>query len=138
MSDARLILPRAVAEQMLAHARAEAPRECCGLLVGAGMRVTRAVPVANVAADARARFEIDPQRQFELLRALRGSAEAVIGHYHSHPDALPQPSAHDLAMAHDPEAVWIILAPDRPENAVAAYRCADPAQGFTRLELALA
>ncbi|MDX2145309.1 MAG: M67 family metallopeptidase [Rhodospirillaceae bacterium] len=135
MTPTTLILPRAVAEQLLAHARAEAPRECCGLLVGQGLRVTRAVPTANIAAEPTRRFEIDPQRQFDLLRAVRGTAEEVIGHYHSHPGAAPEPSAHDLAMAHDPEAVWVIVSPDRPAETMAAYRRADPARGFTRLAL---
>jgi proteasome lid subunit RPN8/RPN11 len=131
MSD-RLILPRAVADDILARARAAAPAECCGLLVGEGMRVSRAVAVANVAAEPTRRFEIDPQRQFDLLRALRGTPERVIGHYHSHPGGPSAPSAHDLAMAHDPEAVWLIVAPDAAPP-IAAFRRADPGQGFARL-----
>jgi proteasome lid subunit RPN8/RPN11 len=137
MVAAMLVLPRAVAEQMLAEARAAAPKECCGLMVGAGLRVTRAVPAANIAADPARRFDIDPQRQFDLLRALRGTAEQVIGHYHSHPGAPPAPSAHDLAMAHDPEAVWVIVSPGQAPDAVAAWRCADPARGFARLALVI-
>jgi proteasome lid subunit RPN8/RPN11 len=137
MAATELVLPRAVAEQLLAQARAAAPRECCGLLVGQGMHVTRAVPTANVAGEPNRRFEIDPQSQFDLLRALRGTDEDVIGHYHSHPGAAPEPSAHDLAMAHDPEAAWVIVSPDQPQDTIAAYRCPNPAHGFIRLDLTL-
>ena len=45
-----------------------------------------------------------------LQRGLRGSGQAVVGLYHSHPDGAAQPSASDLAEAWEPELVWIIVA----------------------------
>jgi proteasome lid subunit RPN8/RPN11 len=95
------------------------PAECCGLLVGTGSSsgddwtVTRVVPAANVAPpepghSIRDRFEVDPQTRFDLERELRGAEEAVIGHYHSHPDHPAEPSATDLAKAFEPSLIWII------------------------------
>jgi proteasome lid subunit RPN8/RPN11 len=89
------------------------PGECCGLLVGEGDRqitVTEVVPMRNMATDPRKAFAIDPQAQFDLLRATRRGSTRIIGHYHSHPDGQARPSVQDLAMAHDPEAIWIIVA----------------------------
>ena len=101
------------AEALRAAARAAYPDECCGLLVGEGeavVRVTEVVPTANVAENPRRAFAIDPQAQFDLLRQARASARRVVGHFHSHPDGPAQPSVHDLAMAFDPVALWLVLA----------------------------
>jgi len=96
------------------HAAAVAyPHECCGLLIGTGdadIVVTGVVPTANTAEDPVRGFAIDPQAQFDLLRAMRGTQQRVVGHYHSHPDGPAAPSQRDRAMAHDPEAVWIVVA----------------------------
>jgi proteasome lid subunit RPN8/RPN11 len=94
-------------------AKAAYPNECCGLLVGEGedvVRITAVVPAANRADDPRRAFAIDPQEQFNLLRATRGTPRRVVGHYHSHPDGSPSPSRHDLAMAYDADAVWVLVA----------------------------
>ena len=71
------------------------------------------VPADNVASTEpghsnRDRFEVDPQARFDLERQLRGGAEQVIGHYHSHPDHPAKPSATDLAKAYEPSLIWII------------------------------
>ena len=89
------------------------PRECCGLLVGEGeshVTVTEVVAAANTAEDPYRRFAIDPQVHFDLLRSARGNGRRVVGHYHSHPDGSATPSSHDLAMAYDPGAVWVVMA----------------------------
>jgi proteasome lid subunit RPN8/RPN11 len=77
------------------HARREAPRECCGLLVGAPDHVIHAEPTRNLAIKAT-RYEIDPADHFRILRAARAGGLAVIGAYHSHPFSEPAPSASDL------------------------------------------
>lgn len=100
----------------IADAAEEAyPAECCGLLVGArerrGFHIRRVVPSRNVAPPGvRDRFEIDPSLRLRLQRTLRESDDAVIGLYHSHPDATARPSAVDRACAWEPELVWLITA----------------------------
>ena len=93
------------------------PFEACGLLVGrlrAGVYdVARVVPSRNVAIDAtgrKDRFEIDPKLRFDVMRACEGTEDAIIGHYHSHPDHPAEPSRTDLAMAWDKDFVWVIVA----------------------------
>ena len=83
---------------MLAHAREEAPRECCGLLVGKGESVVRSVRARNLDAKAT-RYLIDPGRSLRghSCRARRGLE--VVGAYHSHPSSAPVPSATDIAEA---------------------------------------
>ncbi|MGZ9033137.1 MAG: Mov34/MPN/PAD-1 family protein [Rhodospirillales bacterium] len=92
------------------------PEESCGLLVGrrqpgGSVEVAEAHAGANVAPEERGRrFEIDPALRFHLLRALSGRPETIVGHYHSHPDRPAVPSAHDRAMAFEPDLVWLITA----------------------------
>lgn len=91
------------------------PRECCGLLIGhtegGDFVVSGLEPSANVEpSGAPDRFEIDPGVRIRLQRALRGGPDGILGHYHSHPDHAPEPSATDRAMAYEPEMVWLITA----------------------------
>ena len=74
------------------HARREAPRECCGLLVGAPDHVIHAEPTRNLAVKAT-RYEIDPADHFRILRAARAKGLGVVGAYHSHPFSEPAPSS---------------------------------------------
>jgi proteasome lid subunit RPN8/RPN11/GNAT superfamily N-acetyltransferase len=88
------------------------PLECCGLLVGMGeavITVLDVIPTPNVADHPERAFAVDPQRQFEALRATREDGARIVGHYHSHPNGVAMPSVHDLDMAHDPNAVWVIV-----------------------------
>lgn len=91
------------------------PHECCGLLAGrdlqdGGSAVTRVVPSVNVAeTDHADSFEVDPQVRFDLMRALDGSGERIIGHYHSHPGGPAEPSATDLSMAFETDLIWVIV-----------------------------
>ncbi len=99
---------------MLQAARAAAPEECCGLLVGTldpAPRVLRLVPAANVHPDPRRFFEIDPQAHVDTLRALRQSGEALIGHYHSHPAGPARPSPRDVAAVTDVDLAWLVIDP---------------------------
>lgn len=83
---------------MLAHAREEAPRECCGLLVGKGESIVRSVRARN--RDAKAtRYLIDPEDHFAAIRGARADGLEVIGAYHSHPSSEAVPSPTDVADA---------------------------------------
>lgn len=132
-----LHIPAPYAVAIRKAAAAAYPDECCGLLVGEGdatVTVTGVVPMTNIAADPRRTFAVDPQAQFDLLRAVRGQAQRVIGHYHSHPDGDAVPSAHDLAMAHDPSALWVIVAASAKDvSAPRAFR--RPADTDTFIEI---
>ena len=96
---------RDVLAAIAAHARADAPRECCGLLLGpaaplpglaGAIEVHRASPTRNLAPTAT-RYDIDPADHFRILRDARATGLTVIGAYHSHPTSAPVPSATDLA-----------------------------------------
>ncbi len=111
-----------VARRLIADARAAAPRECCGLLVGTGDLIDECVATANLDPDP-SRFLVDPAAHINLNRQLRGSSRAVVGVYHSHPRGPARPSPSDVAEAHYPEFVHVIVsALDRPAPELAGYR----------------
>ena len=104
-------MPVAVMREMLAHARDEAPRECCGLLIGQSDSVVRSVRARNLDATAT-RYLIDPQDHFAAIRAARADGLEVVGAYHSHPTSAPLPSATDIAEANSgPEFLYVIVSP---------------------------
>jgi proteasome lid subunit RPN8/RPN11 len=114
-----VISPETIAE-LLAHAREEAPRECCGLLIGKGEAVVRSVRARNLDASAT-RYLIDPEDHFAAIRAARAEGLEVIGAYHSHPSSAPVPSPTDVAEANSgSEFLYVIVSLSGDE--VRAYR----------------
>ena len=105
---------------MLAHAREESPRECCGLLVGKGESIVRCVRARNLDAKAT-RYLIDPADHFAAIRAARAEALEVIGAYHSHPSSAAVPSPTDVADANSgSDFLYVIVSLVTDE--VRAYR----------------
>lgn len=109
------VLPASVRRAIVAHARREDPRECCGFLIGAGREVRHAIPARNL-ADSPVRFRIDDALHLSLRRALRGAVPplGIVGIYHSHPASAPEPSSSDLAEAWYPD--WLYLIAGRPAS----------------------
>jgi proteasome lid subunit RPN8/RPN11 len=105
-----ICIRRSAAETLLAHARADAPRECCGLLIGPAGLIERAQPATNVRA-SETTYLIDPAEHFAAIRATRGTIADVIGAYHSHPRSAPLPSPTDLAESVGGEFLYVIAAP---------------------------
>ena len=108
--------------EMLAHAREDAPRECCGLLVGSGATIDECIRTANLDQDPN-RYRIDPAAHIAANRRLRGSGRGVIGVYHSHPHSPAIPSPTDYREAYYSDFIWLIVSlAVPPAEAVAAYR----------------
>ncbi len=100
------------------------PLECCGLLLGDGVRITDAVSAANVHRQPERHFEIDPAALIAAHRAARAGGPQVLGYYHSHPVGAAAPSATDRALASGDGRIWAIVA----GTAIGWWR--DTPQGF--------
>lgn len=111
MSRASSVLPGPIRRALVEHARREHPDECCGLLVGRSRRVLFAVAMENVSRQPRKRFRIGDRAHIELRRALRRFVPPleVVGVYHSHPGGPAEPSPTDLAGAHYPEWLYVVI-----------------------------
>ncbi len=123
---------RAILDRLLAEAAAAFPEECCGILLGHDGVIEEVRPVANVAADRRREFEIDPQALIEAHRTARAGGRSVLGYFHSQPTGLAEPSAIDRAQAAHDGSVWAIIG----ESAVTFWR--DGETGFVPLSYAVA
>jgi proteasome lid subunit RPN8/RPN11 len=112
-----------VLEDIAAHAREALPNECCGLLLGQGETIDEAVRARNQERSPT-RFLIDPADHFAAIRLARATGREVVGSYHSHPTTPPIPSAADLAEAHFPDSVYVIVRPcaDETPADIRAYR----------------
>ncbi|MET3722216.1 M67 family metallopeptidase [Sphingomonas trueperi] len=102
-------ISRSILDGMKKASAAAAPREACGLLLGAGGRIERFTECANVSEVPEIRFEIDPAALFAALRTERAGGPALLGYWHSHPSGDPSPSRTDAAMAAADGKLWVIL-----------------------------
>jgi desampylase len=112
---------------LLKEAVKSAPAECCGLLLGHGVRLEMVRPAANVAADPTRHFEIDPATLFAAHRESRNGGPELLGYYHSHPNGHPLPSATDCEHASGDNRCWAIIA----QGEVRFFR--DGADGFSSI-----
>jgi proteasome lid subunit RPN8/RPN11 len=103
-------------EQILAHASAEAPNECCGVVavpIGErGDERARAMSVRtarNIHASPK-RFEIDGRDVLAATRDFEERSWEIGAIYHSHTHTAPYPSQTDINFAaHWPGVEWIIV-----------------------------
>jgi proteasome lid subunit RPN8/RPN11 len=121
-----------VLEAVVAHALAERPSECCGILLGRDDEIVEAVRTGNLAQSAN-RFLIDPGDHINVRRAARDRGLDVIGFYHSHPRSTGDPSATDLAEASYPDHLYLIVGLGSSPPEARLYRLAS--NGFLELSL---
>jgi desampylase len=114
---AHVTTTRDVRDRLIAHAREEFPRECCGILLGRGDEIVEARHARNVASSPATRFVIDAKDHIDARRDGRARGLEILGFYHSHPHGAAVPSATDVAEAAYPGSVYAIigLAADAPE-----------------------
>src|SRR5687768_4581445 len=83
-----VVLPSAVWRRILEHAARDAPRECCGLLIGQDIRIQDVWPARNELG-AVSQYRIDARDHFAAIRHARASGMTIVGAYHSHPRSAP-------------------------------------------------
>jgi proteasome lid subunit RPN8/RPN11 len=95
----RLVIPRPLLDAVVAHARAELPNECCGLLAGVvegeDARVTQHFRIRNDLASPT-EYLTNPRDLLAAMKAARAAGTEVLAVYHSHPASAAVPSRKDL------------------------------------------
>jgi [CysO sulfur-carrier protein]-S-L-cysteine hydrolase len=117
-------IARELIDEIVAHAREDAPNECCGMIAADNGRAVRVYPAENVQASPL-RYEIDPREIHRVIEEIEGSGWTLGAIYHSHTRSAPYPSQTDINLAFHPDAIYLIvgLAGDAPE--LRAYRIVD-------------
>jgi len=118
-------IPRLIYDQMLDHARAEAPNECCGILGGKDGAATTLYRATN-AEHSPLRYTLDPNDLFRItFREIPANDEEMLAIYHSHTGSPAYPSQTDINLATYPDAVYLILSLAEDEEPLRGFRITD-------------
>jgi proteasome lid subunit RPN8/RPN11 len=117
-------IDRALLEQIVAQARAEAPNECCGIIATKDGQAVAVHPATNAAASPL-RYEMDGMEQYRIQTAIEDAGHELGAIYHSHTRTAPEPSQTDINLAFYPEALYVIVGVMDEEPDVRAWRIAD-------------
>ena len=142
---ASVSLPRKIADAIRAHARAEAPREACGIIIGSAAAASggaplRWEPTTNVLASSTL-YEIDSAQLLRISIDADDAGEFIWGIVHSHVASPAVPSITDTSVAGYPDALYLLVslspsqvAPDG-EPGIRAWWIVDRSATEVRLHL---
>lgn len=117
-----LEVSRAQTDAIIAHAEAEFPNECCGLLAGRAGRVERVYRGTNVDHSPYT-YLMDPREQLEAFKAMEADGLDLVAIYHSHTRSPAYPSKTDVAKTYYPDAFHLIVSlQDRRAPMLRAFR----------------
>jgi [CysO sulfur-carrier protein]-S-L-cysteine hydrolase len=103
------------ANEMIAHARSEAPNECCGILAGVNGKAIKLYRTTN-AEHSPFHYTIEPQELLSIYEEIREKGWELLGIYHSHTHTEAYPSPADIEAALS-ESLYLIISlsdPDQP------------------------
>ena len=112
-------------DDIVAHALADAPNECCGMIASqrrpgdTGLPGDQHGPQPAEVRDRRAKGAAAD------LTAIEDAGWDLGAIYHSHTRSPPFPSQTDINLATYPEALYIIVGVHGPEPEVRAFRIVD-------------
>jgi len=131
-----LTLERAYVDEMIAHAKADVPNECCGIIAGVDGRATKLYRAINAEASPY-RYSVDPKDLLRIHKEVdaNGWDFLVIYHSHTHTEAYPSPT--DIRLAAWPEAYYALVSlMDDNDPVVRAFRIVDGEVSEEDLEFA--
>jgi proteasome lid subunit RPN8/RPN11 len=120
-----VVIARDLLDRVVAHARRDAPNECCGLVATRDGRAVSVHEAENTAASPF-RFEVDGMALYREMTVIEDGGAELGAIYHSHTRSDPYPSQTDVNFAAGwPGVEWLIvgLAGDEPD--VRSFRIND-------------
>jgi proteasome lid subunit RPN8/RPN11 len=124
IASSAMRMSRELYDEMVAHAQADAPNECCGMIAsrdGAAVALYR----AENAAASPLRYEIDGAEQYRIQMAIDDADLDLGAIYHSHTRSAPYPSQTDINLAFYPESLYVIVGLAGGDPEVRAFRIRD-------------
>ena len=95
-------LPRALYDELVAHALEDAPNECCGMIAAQDGEAVAVHRTAN-AEKSPFRYQMDPMEQYRVQTAIEDAGQQLGAIYHSHTRSDPVPSPTDVNLAFFPK-----------------------------------
>lgn len=117
-------ISRELHDELVQHATAEAPNECCGMIAAKDGRAIAIHRAANAAASPL-RYEIDSDDQYRIEMAIDAADHQLGAIYHSHTRSEPVPSQTDINLAFHPDVLYVIVGLANGNPDVRAYRIVD-------------
>ncbi|HEY1237583.1 MAG TPA: M67 family metallopeptidase [Solirubrobacterales bacterium] len=118
-------IPREVYDELLAHAREEAPNECCGILGGKDGAAATVYRATNAEASPL-RYTLDPNDLFRItFREIPANDEEMLAIYHSHTASPAYPSQTDINLATYPDSIYLIVSLAEGEEPLRGFRIED-------------
>ena len=111
-------------DEIIAHAQADAPNECCGMIASRDGDAVKVYPATNAAASPL-RYEIDGAEQYRIQTEIDDSDLDLGAIYHSHTRSAPYPSQTDINLAFYPNALYVIVGLAGAQPEVKAYEIRD-------------
>jgi len=122
-------------DEMVAHAREEAPNECCGLVASSNGDVKRVYRAAN-AERSPVKYVVDPRDQIRIQNEIDDHGWELGAIYHSHTRTEPFPSQTDINLARNwPDPLYVIVGVAGEAPDVRAFRIVDGQVTETELEV---
>lgn len=115
--ETSLRLPKDFERAVVSQARAEYPNEACGLLAGTDGEATKLYPMTN-AERSPVIYRMEPKEQLRVFNEIEDEGLKLLAIYHSHTRSAAYPSDTDVRLAYYPEAVYLILSLQDPDEPV--------------------
>jgi [CysO sulfur-carrier protein]-S-L-cysteine hydrolase len=129
-----LRISRQLLDDVIAHAREDAPNECCGMIASSDGEAVAVHRARNTAASPF-RYEMDGMEQYRIQTEIEDAGLELGAIYHSHTRSAPEPSQTDINLAFYPEALYVIVGLKSPEPDVRAWRIVDGQVSAASLEV---
>jgi proteasome lid subunit RPN8/RPN11 len=112
-------------DEVVAHARDEAPNECCGIIAAKDGEAVKLFRAQNAEASP-VRYGLDPQDQYRIMTEIEDRGWTLGAIYHSHTRSPAYPSQTDVNLAFYPDALYLIVSLKNPQDPeVRTFRIAD-------------
>jgi [CysO sulfur-carrier protein]-S-L-cysteine hydrolase len=119
-----VVIPAAMRDEIVAHARAGLPNEACGIIAGTDGRAELFFP-AQPDEPSPYYYRIEARDQIRIMNEIEDAGLELIGIYHSHVSSPAFPSRTDAEQAFWPDAVYVIVSLAGEEPDVKGYRIVD-------------
>jgi [CysO sulfur-carrier protein]-S-L-cysteine hydrolase len=119
-------MQRGIADQIIAHAREDAPNECCGVLAGVNGAIEKLYRTRNT-EESPYRYSVDPRDLVRIFREVDDNEWSIVGIYHSHTGSAAYPSPTDVRLSENPpgsgeptfpDALYFIVSVAQPDEPV--------------------